>query len=93
MRKNKNIYKKLKKIYFMDFQINNIVEENIDELHTLGCSEKDFSADGGENCFWPKSTLLRLIKSDDDVTLKLIVNGEMVGFSLVMIHPVTKKQF
>lgn len=75
----------------MDFKINEINEEDIDKVYQLGCSEKDFSADGGENCFWPKATLLRLIKSKDDVALKLVVNDEIVGFSLVMIHPATKK--
>lgn len=75
----------------MDFNISNILKEDIDEIYKLGCSEKDFSADGGENCFWPKTTLLRLVDSRSDVCLKLVVNGKIVGFSLVMIHSATRK--
>ncbi|MDA3856337.1 MAG: hypothetical protein PF569_08830 [Candidatus Woesearchaeota archaeon] len=75
----------------MEFKISKITKEDIEEVYKLGCSEKDFSADGGENCFWPKNTLLRLADSETDVTLKLVVNDKIVGFCLVMIHPATRK--
>ena len=65
--------------------------EDIDFIHDLGSNEKDFSADGKENVFWPKKTLLGLVNSKIDVALKLVVQGKIVGFCLVMIHPVTKK--
>jgi hypothetical protein len=77
----------------MDFKISNIIKEDLEEIYTLGCGEKDFSADGGKNIFWPKETLLSLFESTDDITLKLVVNGEIVGFSFVMIHKATKKAY
>lgn len=75
----------------MEFDTYNILEEDIDTIYDLGCAQKDFSADDGENCFWPKKTLLRLINSKDDVMLKLVVNEKIVGFSITIIHPATKK--
>ena len=75
----------------MEFGIKAILEEDIQKIYEIGCGEEDFSADGGKNCFWPKSTLSKLAKSENDVALKLVVNEKIVGFSLVMIHPVTKK--
>lgn len=75
----------------MDFKIDKITIEDIEEIYDLGCSGEKYSVDGGKNCFWPKSTLLNLIASKNDVTLKLIVKEQIVGFCLVMIHPITKK--
>ncbi len=75
----------------MDFKISDIIKDDIKIIHKLGIGEKDFSADGQENRFWPIQTLERLVESNEDVTLKLVVNEKIVGFSLVMIHSATKK--
>lgn len=75
----------------MNFEISRIVEADIDSIYSMGCRVADFSADGGKNCFWPKETLLRLVRSVGDVCLKIEVNERIVGFCLVMIHQATKK--
>ncbi len=75
----------------MDIEITRICLDDLDIIYRLGTGIDDFSADGGENIFWPKDTLTRLFQSEHDVCLALRVNGEIVGFSLTMIHQVTKK--
>jgi len=75
----------------MDIKINNIIESDLDELYKLGCAEKDFNSYDENTGFWPLETLKNLVNSDIDITLKLVVNNKLVGFTLVMIHPITKK--
>ncbi len=75
----------------MNIEITNIILDDLESIYKLGTGIDDFSADGGENIFWPKETLTRLFQSEDDVCMALRVNREIVGFSLTMIHPATKK--
>ena len=77
----------------MDYEVMPILEEDVEAIYKLGCSQKDFSADGGKNCFWPKATLFRLVRSESDIVLKLLVDEELAGFALVVVHPATKKAY
>ena len=75
----------------MNYKITKIEEKDINTIYNLGCSINKYTGDGGKNCFWPKKTLLDLFKSENDITLKISINNQIIGFCLTMIHPVTKK--
>ena len=74
-------------------EISKIEVKDIDEIYDIGISIKDFSADGGKNCFWPKETLNNIITSEQDIGLKIKIADKIVGFCLVMIHSSTKKAY
>ena len=76
----------------MNIEITNIILDDLESIYKLGTGIDDFSADGGENIFWPKETLTRLFQSEDDVCMALRVNREIVGFSLDGAHRSKKKQ-
>lgn len=77
----------------MEYKVEKISLDDIDTIYEMGCGVNDFSADGGENIFWPKKTLEKLFVSKDDVCLKLVVNEKVVGFSFTMIHKATMKAY
>ena len=75
----------------MDYEVHPLSDADLNTIYPLGCGEKDFSADGQKNRFWPRKTLRKMFRSEDDLALKLTVDDEFAGFAIVMIHPVSKK--
>lgn len=75
----------------MDYEVMPLKDSDVDRVYKIGCAQKDFSADGQKNRFWPKATLFRWVRSEYDVAVKILVDEEFAGFALATIHPVTKK--
>jgi len=76
----------------MQSSVERLTLADVPILHKLGTGLGElYSRDGGENCFWPLKTLERLVVSKEDICLKLVVGGHIVGFALVMVQTATRK--
>ena len=73
----------------MDFEILKMKVEDINEIHKLGTSQKEFASTNG--FFWSKEQLNNWCQSPNDVLLVAKSKNEIIGFSFYAAHIPTGK--